>query len=122
MQERRRNRRMDLTSRLILDRLDGNSEQEVQIEIINVSKTGVGFTSQTPLEISSVYEGYLTIWTKEVIHAFIEIVRIEKKENGYEYGGMFVGMPDLDAKRIEIYEAFEDKDDDIIIDDDLPEN
>lgn len=108
MDERRRSRRIDLTSKLILDRLDERDGNEVTIDVINVSKTGVGFFSETPLEISSVYEGYLTIWTKEVIHAFIEIVRIEKKENGYEYGGFFVGMPDLDAKRIEIYEAFED--------------
>lgn len=108
MDERRRSRRIDLTSKLILDRLDERDGNEVTIDVINVSKTGVGFFSETPLEISSVYEGYLTIWTKEVIHAFIEIVRIEKNENGYEYGGFFVGMPDLDAKRIEIYEAFED--------------
>lgn len=108
MNERRKNRRMELTSKLILDRLDQKEEQEIMIDVLNVSKTGVGFMSESALEISAVYEGYLTIWTKEVIHAFIEIVRIEKKENGYEYGGIFVGMPDLDAKRIAIYEAFED--------------
>lgn len=107
MSERRRNRRMNLTSRLILGRVD-EAQDEVEIEVTNVSRTGVGFTSPSPLAIGGVYEGYLTIWTKEVIHAFIEIVRIEKKEDGYEYGGIFVGMPDLDTKRIEIYEAFED--------------
>lgn len=107
MEERRKCRRINLESRLIVDRLD-TKEKEVSIEITNVSRTGVGFVSKEALQISAVYEGYLTIWTKEIIHAFIEVVRIEKKEDGYEYGGIFVGMPDLDAKRIEIYEAFED--------------
>lgn len=107
MDERRKSRRMDLESKLIIDRVDAQ-ETEVAIDVVNVSRTGVGFTSKEPLEISAVYEGYLTIWTKEIIHAFIEIVRIEKTEKGFEYGGIFVGMPALDAKRIEIYEAFED--------------
>ena len=84
MEEKRKNRRMDLTSRLKLGRLDDPTDmRDVQIDIMNVSRTGVGFMSKEPLEISSVYEGYLTIWTKEVIHAFIEIVRIEKKNELY---------------------------------------
>ena len=47
----------------------------------------------------------MTIWTKEVIHAFIEIVRIEKKKDTFEYGGIFVGMPEMDAQRIEVYDT-----------------
>ena len=42
--------------------------------------TGVGFICTEKLDIGAVYEGYLTIWTKEVIHCFIEVVRIVKEE------------------------------------------
>ena len=105
--ERRRNKRLELTSRLIIKRLDNpdEQEQEVAIEVSDVSKTGLGFYCTIPLEIGAVYEAYLTIWTKEVIHAFVEIVRIEKDEDAFKYGGIFIGMPEMDAARIEIYDT-----------------
>ena len=58
--------------------------------------------------MGAVYEAYLTIWTKEVIHAFIEIVRIEKNMDTYEYGGLFIGMPEVDLQRIEVYNTVAD--------------
>ena len=59
--------------------------------------------------IGSVYESYLTIWTKEVLHAFFEIRRIEKiDEDSYNYGAIFIGMPEMDAARIEVYQTVEE--------------
>ena len=110
MNERRKTKRSDLSSRLVIKRLDGDGVQEVAIEVIDVSKTGIGFTSTEPLGIGAVYEGYLTIWTKEVLHAFIEIVRIEKKDDIFEYGAIFIGMPEMEANRIEVYQSFNDAD------------
>ena len=72
MEERRKNRRLGLTSRLLLKRLDQDGgAEELQIDVVDVSKTGVGFVCKESLEIGSVYESYLTIWTKEVLHAFM---------------------------------------------------
>lgn len=107
MQEKRRSKRTELLSKLLLKRLDGKSVEEVAIEVTDVSKTGVGFTADTPLMIGAVYETYLTIWTKEVLHAFVEIVRIEKNGNRFVYGGIFIGMPEMDAARIETYQTVE---------------
>ncbi len=106
MDERRRSKRIGLESKLVMKRLsDGDAfSEEISIEIIDVSKTGVGFLCDKPLEIGAVYEGYLTIWTKEVIHAFIEIVRIIKEEDTFSYGGIFIGMPEMDASRIAVYD------------------
>lgn len=106
MNERRKSKRIDLESKLLIKRLDqpGKAE-EVTIEVIDVSKTGVGFNCSKPLEIGAVYEAYLTIWTKEVIHAFIEIVRIVKEDSTFTYGGIFIGMPQMDAARIEVYDT-----------------
>lgn len=105
--ERRKNRRLELSSRLVLKRLDqaDAASEEVAIEVVDVSKTGLGFYCTIPLEIGAVYEAFLTIWTKEVIHAFVEIVRIEKEEDAFKYGGIFIGMPEMDAARIEIYDT-----------------
>jgi hypothetical protein len=107
MSEKRKNNRLELTSQIIINRLDGLEEEKIKIgiEVMDVSKSGVGFKCTEPLQIGSVYEAYLTIWTKEIIHAFIEIVRIEKINDVFLYGGIFIGMPELDAQRIAIYET-----------------
>lgn len=107
MEERRKNKRIDLGSKLLIKRLDQEEALEVEIDIVNVSKNGIGFECAEPLMIGSVYEGFLTIWTREIIHAFIEIVRIEKLEDTFDYGGIFIGMPEVDSQRIEIYETVE---------------
>ena len=109
MNEKRKAERTELTSRLIIKQLGGpagSDVKEVAIEVTDVSKNGVGFTCTEALEIGAVYEGFLTIWTKEVIHCFMEIVRIVKEDNQFDYGAIFVGMPDLEAKRIEVYQSF----------------
>lgn len=106
MEERRKSKRIELESRILVKRLGPDTAtEEINIDVVDVSKTGVGFKCGRPLEIGAVYEAYLTIWTKEVIHAFIEIVRIEKLADTFAYGGIFIGMPEMDAARIEIYDA-----------------
>lgn len=106
MEEKRKNKRTELLSKIILKRLDGSKIEEASIDVTDVSKTGVGFVSQKALTIGAVYESFLTIWTKEVLHAFIEIVRIVKNDNGtFEYGAIFIGMPEMDAARIETYQT-----------------
>jgi hypothetical protein len=109
MDERRKSKRTDLQSKLIAKRLDGGENQrEIGIDVQNVSKTGIGFEGDELLDMGAVYEAYLTIWTKEVIHAFIEIVRIEKVNDGYNYGGLFIGMPECDLQRIDVYNIVSD--------------
>ncbi len=114
MDERRRSKRIGLESRLVLKRLsDGEAfSEEISIEVVDVSKTGVGFVCDKPLEIGAVYEGFLTIWTKEVLHAFIEIVRIIKEEDTFSYGGIFIGMPEMEASRIAVYDMVQEADQD----------
>lgn len=107
MEEKRKCRRMDLKSRLVVKRIDNGKENciDIFIDVANVSKTGIGFESTEQLRIGEVYEAFLTIWTQEVIHAFIEVVRIEKIADGeYSYGGIFIGMPEIDAQRIGVYD------------------
>ena len=112
MDDRRRSKRTQLNSTIIITRLDDGGHQEVEIEIQDLSKGGVGFTCDQPLKIGTVYESYLTIWTKEVLHAFLQIVRIELRgENDYSYGASFVGMAELDSNRIEVYQTINEDDD-----------
>lgn len=109
MDDRRKNRRIELISKLLIKRMDreGGSE-EVNIEVTDASKTGIGFLCSEQLQIGAVYESFLTIWTKEVLHAFLEIVRVVGKGDGmYEYGAIFIGMSEQDASRIAAYDMIE---------------
>lgn len=105
MEERRKNKRTQMESRLLIKRVDGNVHSEADIEIVDVSKTGIGFISKSVLQIGEIYESYLTIWTKEVLHAFLQVVRIEMRQSDYFYGAVFIGMPEMDASRIAVYQA-----------------
>lgn len=106
MEERRKNKRTAMESELLIKRLDNGADHtEVSVEVLDVSKTGLGFISNQMLQIGEIYEADLTIWTKEVLHVLLRIVRIELKERGYFYGAVFMGMSDVDAFRIEVYQA-----------------
>lgn len=108
MDERRKNKRTSMSSTLVMKRLDGEGDRQVSIEIVDVSKSGIGFECREQLQVGEVYESFLTIWTKEVIHAILRIVRIELREDRYSYGAVFVGMPDTESARIEVYQTIED--------------
>lgn len=109
MDERRRDKRTDLSSKIVIKRLDGaGASKEVTIEIQDVSKSGVGFECSEALQIGEVYEAFLTIWTQEVLHAFLRIVRIELKGDSYTYGAIFIGMPEMETARIETYQTVND--------------
>ena len=111
MDERRKNIRTSMPSKLIIKKMDGTEgSSEVTIDIVDVSKDGIGFDCQEALQIGEVYEAFLTIWTQEVIHAFLQIVRIDLKTDGYGYGAVFVGMPVMESARIETYQTIHNND------------
>ncbi len=91
MEEKRKDRRMSLSAKLLIKNMNDDSvkAEEVEIEVLDVSKTGVGFICNTPLSIGAVYEAHLT------------------KEERYICGTIFMGLPEVNAKRIEIYEMID---------------
>ena len=104
MAERRKNERLCLEGKIVTKRLDLNKKNPVTIDVYDISKTGIGFLCEEQLVIGAVYEMYLTLWTKEVIHGFFEVVRVElKPDKRLAYGAIFVGMSEVDAGRIEAY-------------------
>lgn len=107
MEERRHSKRLDIFTNAVIKSVDG-TEKEVQIDVINVSKTGIGFTCKQELIMENIYESFLTIWTKEVLHAILKVVRVEEKEDYIEYGALFVGMSEQEIFRIQVYQTVQE--------------
>ena len=107
MEERRKSRRIELSATLLIKKLNQEGgPREIDIEVTDVSKTGVGFICPEQLQIGTVYESFLTIWTKEVLHAFLEVIRVVDREDGtHECGAIFIGMSEMDASRIATYDT-----------------
>ncbi|WP_026507279.1 PilZ domain-containing protein [Butyrivibrio sp. MC2013] len=110
MEERRRSKRLSMSGKIIIKEMAGKEAvDEATIEILNCSRHGLGFNCNKQLMIGNNYEAYLTIWTMEVLHVFLQIVRSEQFEEGiYNYGCIFIGMPDADRQRISVYETVEE--------------
>lgn len=75
MEERRKARRMKLESTITVRRIDSGIDEEVTIEIKDISKSGVGFFCTEMLEVGSIYQSSIIIWTKEIIPVLLKIVR-----------------------------------------------
>lgn len=111
MEEKRKHKRLDLDVTVQLERLDEEGVTTlklIHIDVTDISKSGIGFNCKKKLTIGSYYDTKIQIWTKEVIDAVIELVRCEEKPDGYHYGGIFVGLTDTDALKIDIYQIFND--------------
>ena len=110
MEERRKHKRLELNVQLEIERLDIEGITTVKMANVNVtdlSMSGMGFLCSEKLEVGSYYDVKLTIWTKETIDAVLEIVREAQEPDGtHRYGGSFIGMTETDALKIEIYQIF----------------
>lgn len=109
MNEKRKSKRMDLQATLLLRKIgDSTSKGVVSIDVLDLSQTGIGFICDSNLDIGTTYQTDIIIWTGDIIHAFVEVVRKSGGPDGGIYGGVFVGMPENDWCRIRVYETYQD--------------
>lgn len=111
MQEKRKHKRLELDVSIELERLDEEGITTLKyshVDVVDISRSGIGFKSAQELEVDAHYNTKIQIWTKEIIEVVIKVVRMEELEEGYRYGGVFVGMTDTDALKIDIYQIFND--------------
>ena len=109
MEEKRKHKRLDIDVSVQLERLDEDGVTTLKychVDVKDISRSGIGFTSKVELANHTYYDTKIQIWTKEVVDAVIQIVRSEEKPDGFHYGGVFIGMTDTDALKIDIYQIF----------------
>lgn len=115
--EKRSARRMDISVKIKLNELynsksDIARKEEIEVDVFNISKYGMGFRTKENLSVDSFYDAKMILWTKEKIDTIIEIVRKEEKNDGsILYGCKFIGMVAADLIKIQIYEMFNESED-----------
>ncbi|MBQ7562865.1 MAG: PilZ domain-containing protein [Lachnospiraceae bacterium] len=110
MEEKRKAKRMVLNAHVIIKRLDNSTHERVPVDVLDLSKTGIGFRCNQKLALNSMYEAEIVLWTKETINCFINIIRADEKEDAMIYGATFIGMTENDACKIDIYDMFTEAD------------
>ena len=73
MEEKRRDRRLDLDVTLELSRIDEGDGvttiKLVHVDVLDLSRSGIGFITKQELNVGSFYDTKLQIWTKDIIEA-----------------------------------------------------
>lgn len=112
MQERRKSNRMKIDVSIKLNSVKNSAtdtsvlnKESFTVDLVNLSKDGIGFTSTEKLELNTFYDTTIVLWTKEKFDTIIEIVRMENYGDGPTlYGCRFVGIMPSDQLKIQIYE------------------
>lgn len=70
------------------------SEVDSPIEVLDVSRSGIGFNSKSILPIGFYFNAALQLGSKEnILYCVVKIVRCEPlSENTYNYGCEFIGL------------------------------
>lgn len=97
MEDRRKEKRMPIT--LTLEILNLYKQDNVQvsnlhapIEVINISKAGIGFRSESVLPIGYYFNANINLGKEETLHTVVQIVRSQEDNDATIYGCEFVGM------------------------------
>ena len=111
MEEKRKHKRLELDVSLELERLDQDgitTLKYVHVDVTDISRSGLGFRTDRPLDVGTYYDAKVQIWTREIINTVIEIVRRAEENGRYRYGCEFIGLSDSEAQKIDIYQIFHD--------------
>lgn len=110
MNEKRKAKRSNLNVSVQIHKCDREDKKSVNVQVQDLSKSGIGFVTNEILETGEYYDADITIWTKEVIKSVIKIVRVNPKgDTGLiSYGSEFVGLSEMEKFRIDVYQCVEE--------------
>lgn len=98
MEERRKAKRMPVSLSLEIINLYKQdnvmvSNLHAPIEVTNISKTGMGFVTESVLPIGYYFNANINLGNEDTLHCVIQIIRSQPSEDGKTiYGCEFVGM------------------------------
>ena len=65
------------------------------IKVFDISKAGIGFTSESVLPIGYYFNARLVLGKTDALNCVVRIIRQQKKEDGYVYGCEIVGTASI---------------------------
>lgn len=111
MKERRRYKRLPIHLELEINQLYKQdnvtiNDLDEEIEVINISKTGIGFVSKADLPLDFYFNAKIEFNEKQFFYCVLKIIRKENIEQDKIYGCEFVGLAEFLSKKVDDYEAF----------------
>lgn len=109
MEDRRKNKRLPMKLELKITSLfrqdnDFIPELNEEIDVINISKAGLGFKCKHELPLDFYFDANIKLTGEKHFFCVLKIVRVEKKEEEYFVGCEFVGLADVLSKSVDLYE------------------
>jgi c-di-GMP-binding flagellar brake protein YcgR len=101
MEERRKAKRMPITLSLDVNNLYKQdnilvSNLHAPIEVVNISKTGIGFISESILPLGFYFNANINLNDQDMLRCVIKIIRRQPLDTRKTmYGCEFVGMADI---------------------------
>ena len=100
MIEMRREKRWPAKLQLEISNLFKQDHVEVEninapIEVVDVSKAGIGFTTASVLPLGYYFNARLVLADQDALNCVVRIVRQQKMEDGYLYGCEIVGTASI---------------------------
>ena len=110
--EKRWSKRMDINATIKLKSIRNErmifepNQGEFDVNVINISKGGMAFTTKELLPLNSYYDAKVILWTKDNFEAVLEIIRMENEdvEGEITYGCKFIGLNPSQQFKIDVYE------------------
>ena len=108
MFEKRRYVRLPIDCRLKVNNLyngyqKGIDKVEAEIDVIDISKGGIGFTCNQDLPINCYFDATIGLDEKEYFRAIVKIIRRKDFEDKTVYGAEFIGLAAFLENKIEQY-------------------
>ena len=111
MQDKRRSKRLPIQLELVVSKLfrqEASATMEVNeaIQVVDVSKRGIGFVSKSELPLNYYFNARLELGSQEnSLYCVVKIIRKNQKEDGtFSYGCEFIGMAPVLGSIFDEYE------------------
>jgi len=109
MEERRKNRRLPIKLEIDIDKLFKQDNEIIHdinesIEVINISKTGIGFLCKDELPLDYYFNAKIEFNQFKYFYCVLKIIRKEVLEATNLFGCEFVGLAEFLASKVDEYE------------------
>lgn len=117
MREKRKNHRLPIHLKLGINRLFRQNDEEIilgdeQIQVVDISKTGLGFICKDDLPLDYYFNCKIEFENDSFFYGVLKIIRKQrdlKQADFFNYGCEFVGLAEFLASKIDDYQQYIEK-------------